>query len=298
MVFYRRDAALEDAGRSLIASALRQFGPTGLEPDSIALTLVVPGLTDAIPRGFGHRGDCPIYPASVIKLFYLVAAQGWLEAGRLRPSAELDRALAAMIRESSNDATNHLVDLLTGTTSGPELSPAALARWLARRRAVNRYFARWKWPEFAAINATQKTWDEGPYGREHQSRFTVENNRNRLTTDATARLLGAINAGEAVSPAHSAAMRALLARDLDPAVWRDCPEAQVGGFLGEGLPDGARLWSKAGWTSETRQDAALIELPGGRSFTLVVFTEGRSLAQNERLLPFLAREAAEAVGTL
>ena len=44
------------------------------------------------------------------------------------------------------------------------------------------------------------------------------------------------------------------------------------GFFGEGLPPGSRLWSKAGWTSETRHDAAIVALPDGPRFILVAFT--------------------------
>ncbi|MEI6051965.1 MAG: transposase, partial [Opitutaceae bacterium] len=43
-------------------------------------------------------------------------------------------------------------------------------------------------------------------------------------------------------------------------------------FTGTALPVGAKLWSKAGWTSQTRHDAAYVELPGGRKYVLVVFT--------------------------
>ena len=111
------------------------------------------------------------YPASLVKLFFMVAAEAWLAEGRLPPTRELRDAVAAMIAWSSNDATSIVVDLLTRTTSGPALPPAALARWLARRRILNRYFAGWRRPEFTGINLAQKTWYEAPYGREHQSCF-------------------------------------------------------------------------------------------------------------------------------
>ena len=50
---------------------------------------------------------------------------------------------------------------------------------------------------------------------------------------------------------------------------------------------GAKLWSKAGWTSTTRHDTAYIELPNGAKFVLTVFTEGHA---NEReIIPTVAR---------
>jgi hypothetical protein len=66
----------------------------------------------------------------------------------------------------------------------------------------------------------------------------------------------------------------------------------VKGFLGEGLPAGSRLWSKAGWMSQARHDAAIIALPGGPRFVLVVFTEGARASADTRRLPAVAAEAA------
>jgi Beta-lactamase enzyme family len=283
-IFYRHDPRLAAIGDRVVGAALQRFSGSGLAADRLALTFVMPD--GAPPIGWSHRGDRPIYPASVVKLFYLVAVHAWRAQGRLSASRELDRALSAMIRESSNDATNYIVDLLSGAVGGPELPAATFKRWIARRQAVNRYFRSWRWPEFDPINVLQKTWDEGPYGRERQARTRVSNGRNMLTSDATARLLWAIDRGAVVSRAASRAMLSLLARD--PAA-DESVDNQVVGFLGEGLPPGSRLWSKAGWTSDTRHDAALIELPGGRRFICVAFTEGRAQSENRKLLPFLAR---------
>ena len=36
------------------------------------------------------------------------------------------------------------------------------------------------------------------------------------------------------------------------------------------------MWSKAGWTSENRRDAAYVELPDGNKFVLVNFTVGHA----------------------
>ena len=55
-----------------------------------------------------------IYPASVVKLFYLVACHEWLQTGMIQPSDELDRAMADMIVDSSNDGTGLVVDVFDG----------------------------------------------------------------------------------------------------------------------------------------------------------------------------------------
>jgi len=276
---------------TIAAAAHRRF--PDLAVNDLAMTLVVPRRGNAI--GASLRGHRPIYPASVVKLFYMAAAQAWLETGRLKSSAELRGAMAAMIGQSSNDATNHIVDLLTGTTGGPELPQAALDAWLARRRSINRYFASWGYPAFTGINLTQKTWSEAPYGRERQPRLAAPNNRNMLSTDAVARLLLAIERGEAVNKRRSAAMMKLLARPIPAKSDPQAPFDQVFGFLGEGLPRGSRLWSKAGWTSQVKHDAAIVGLPNARKFILTVFTSGEAQARSTRILPFIARRVAAAL---
>jgi hypothetical protein len=232
------------------------------------------------PQSANYRGDVPIYPASVVKLFYLEAAHRWMEDGKLKETEELRRALKDMIVLSYNEATHYVVDSLTETTSGPELPAAEMEKWAEKRNAVNRYF---KTRGFEKINVNQKPWCEGPYGRDRI--FVGQNytNRNMLTTDATAKLLLEMATDAAVSPTRSRQMLELMARKLDVTG----EGGQVKGFTGEGLPAGSKLWSKAGWTSTTRHDAALVELPDGKKFILVTFTVNH--ANDASILPFVAK---------
>lgn len=246
-------------------ATLERFAAQGLKAEQLAITLV--DVSDpAQPRRASVRGEVEIYPASVIKLFYLAAAHRWLEDGKLSDTPELRRALKDMIVDSSNDATHYVIDLLTGTTSGPELAEADLKTWVEKRAAVTRYFTGLG---YVGVNASKKPWGDGPYGRESQAIKAYSPKRNMLTTEATARLLTEIATGRCVSAARSAEMMALLARD--PATTSADPDDQAK-FMGPALPAGAKLWSKAGWTSQTRHDAAYVELPGGAKFVLVVFT--------------------------
>ncbi len=250
------------------------------------------------PAGYSYRGLEGIYPASVVKLFYLVAVQEWLDKSMIEPSPELERALHDAIALSSNDAASLLVDTLTGTTSGPELPPGPFASWQQQRNLVNRYYQALGWEELESINVNQKTWSDGPYGRERAFVGPALENRNRLTTDACARLLHSIVGGVAVSAPRSQAMLALLRRspNLPPPPLGE--ENQVNGFLGDGLPEGTRLWSKAGWTSQVRHDVAYIESPGAHPYLLVVFTAGGLQSQSRELLPRISQAFAQAVATL
>lgn len=277
---------LEAIAQRAAADTLAEFRARKLTPDQLALTLV--DLADpAAPRRGSVRGDVAIYPASVIKLFYLAATHRWLEDGRLADTPELRRGLRDMIVESSNDATHYIVDLLTGTTSGPELPPDELKVWFERRNAVTRYFESLG---YTGVIACKKPWEDGPFGRESQARELFEPKRNMLTTDATARLLAEIAAGRCVTAKRSAEMMALLARD--PATKSADPDDQAK-FSGPALPPGAKLWSKAGWTSQTRHDACYVELPGGAKYVLVVFTTDH--AKEREILRAAARSVATAM---
>ena len=56
-------------------------------------------------RGAGWLEEKPIYPASVVKLFYACALENWLYRDLLIESIELRRAMKEMIINSSNGLT-------------------------------------------------------------------------------------------------------------------------------------------------------------------------------------------------
>jgi beta-lactamase class A len=281
-------AIVDEAARE----TLRRFGDRKLTENQLAITLI--DVRDAErPALASFRGEERIYTASVVKMFYLAAAERWLEDGRLTETAELKRALRDMIVDSSNDATGYVLDVLTGTSSGMELPPAEMRKWLERRNAVNRYFASLG---YTNINVNQKTFCEDAYGRENFGRGPNGENRNKLTTNATARLLAEIATRRIVTPARAERMMELLKRDFSGK--SGDADDQGRGFTGIALKDyeGARLWSKAGWTSKVRHDAAYIELPNGARFVLVTFTEGHSNTRD--IIPTVAEAVIKRMSKL
>lgn len=309
MSFFRSDEKLATIASQILETARAKF-PT-LTRDKIALTWIVyeePVIVNTggalspaefwkyEVKGFSYRGVERIYPASIVKLFYLVAIQEWLQGGMVAESLELNRAIRDAIVESSNDATSLLVDVLTGTTSGPELPANPFETWQKQRNIVNRYFASLGWSELESINVNQKTWCDGAYGRERAFLGELMENRNMLTTNAVARLLHSIIGGVAVSAERSQKIMQLLQRSLEPTEFVDCGgENQITGFLGEALPHDARIWSKAGWMSRVRHDAAYVEIPNISPYLLTVFTEGKDNARNKSILPFISQMVAEAM---
>ena len=309
MPFFRQDEQLAKIANQILQASREQF--PSLTRDKIALTWIVyeepvivntGGALSAQEfwqyevKGFSYRGVERIYPASVVKLFYLVAIQEWLQGGMVAESLELNRAIRDAIVESSNDATSLLVDVLTGTTSGPELPAKPFETWQKQRNIVNRYFRSLGWEELESINVNQKTWCDGAYGRERAFLGELMENRNMLTTDAVAKLLHSIIGGVAVSAERSQKMMQLLKRSLNPTDFIDSDgENQITGFLGEALPRNAQIWSKAGWMSRVRHDAAYIEIPNVSPYLLTVFTEGKENAQNKSILPFISLSIVKAM---
>ena len=247
-----------------------------LTADSLALTLIDLTKPSTISRGDYH-GDVPFYPASVIKLFFM--AETFHQKKENEP--DMPRALQEMIVKSDNDATAFVVDTISDTCSGPELQGRAFAKFVAKRGVVNDWAGRIGYD----ISAMMKPASFGPFGRDMQLLGTNRERRNRATANAFAALLLWIVRGRAVSPEASKAMMALMERPLNPPR-KD--ENQVSEFTGAALPPEAKLWSKAGWTSEVRHDAAYVELPNGRKYVLVIMTKDQ--ADDVKLIPGIAKK--------
>lgn len=264
-----------------VTETVNKFAAKGLTHENFAVALIDLRDPNNLKQA-DYRGEIKIYPASVVKLFYLVAAHAQLENKLITTTPEIERALGDMIVDSSNDATGFIVDVLSKTGSGVELPAGEFKIWAEKREGVQRYFNRLG---FQNINIKQKTFCEDAYGREQQFRGKDGINRNKLTVNATARLLSEIVLGKAVSAARSKQMMELLKRDWEAKATD--PEDQAHGFTAIALPAKAKLWSKAGWTSQTRHDAAYVETPDGQKFVLVVFTE--KFATEREIIPTIAR---------
>jgi beta-lactamase class A len=279
----QESTSLQDLVNLAAKTALERFADKKLEEKQLSITLI--DLRDTQhPVTASFRGNERVYPASVVKMFYLVAAERWLEDKKIEDSLELTRAIRDMIVDSSNEATQYVVDVITHTTAGYELPPKEMEEWQYQRNAVNRYYASLG---YSNINVNQKTFCEDAYGRERISRGPNGENRNKLTTDATARLLLEIVTGKAGTPQRTKLMVDLLKRNY--AGKSTDNDDQGHGFTGIALQgmEGVRLWSKAGWTSTTRHDAAYVEMPDGAKFVLVTFTTDHA---NEReIIPTVAR---------
>jgi hypothetical protein len=271
------DPSIETKLRHAAEVSLKQF--PAMKAEDLAITLV--DLTKpAIPARGDYHGDAPFYPASVIKIFFM--ADTFLQKKFDTP--DVARAMREMIGVSDNDAAAYIVDILANTEPGPDLAPRELQRFIDQRRTINNDFTRLGYD----ISAMCKPWSFGPYGRDRQVLGPNRENRNRLTSNATASLMTWIARRRAP---ESDLMLDFLARPLNPL---RADENQVKEFIGEAVPVDAKLFSKAGWTSEVRHDATYFELTDGRKFVLTIFTRGQ--AADLKLVPAIARNVLTELG--
>jgi len=245
------------------------FAAENVQRNELAITLI--RLRDE-KSDFGHvNGDQLMHPASVVKLFFLVYALNVWSPQKLAENPELSRALTNMIVDSDNDATSYVLDHLTGTTSGPELAPTDLKKFVERRQVVNQWFES---RGYQGLNASNKTWTFEPYGRDRQALGPKLDRRNRFSTNLAARLMFEVMTDTAASQTHCEWMRSILSRPV--LADSDQTDRPANGRIAAAVPSGCRVWSKSGWTSFALHDVGCIELPGGDLIVLAVFTLNHS----------------------
>lgn len=275
--------------RDAVVSAGSEFVDDKIGEGDIAVSVRVLNRELGSWVGGSCDGKTPMYPASVVKMFYLGYAAHLLDTGDLSSSAEFERACRDMIVDSNNDATGYVVDRVCGTTPGPELDETEFMEFRDKRGAVNRWFVSLG---YQGVNAVNRTFNEGPYGREMQLLGSDCSNRNSLTTEACADFFCDVALGRNWTAERVEWMKGLMRRVI-PADDVEMADAQARRFIGKVLPAGSTLYSKAGWTSEVRHDTAWLVLPDGREVVLVVFSK---LGGLEGCVPFVASRVLSGLG--
>lgn len=257
-----------------------------VKPEQIGITLLKLSDSGGWTSG-GYRQDWEVYPASVIKAFYMAYAAEQISEGELRLSEEDHRAAKTMIVDSSNDATVYFFDLITGTSGGPELDEKGLADYMEERRVVNRWLSA---RGYEGINASQPTWNEGPFGRKRQAYGLNFEHRNMASSAACARLFGEIAQGRIGGASEKRWMFSLLKRDFTEEGKRH--HSHVGAML----PESIKVYSKSGMAYQVRHDVAYVDAgPGGR-WVMAILTDGH--IGNAELLPFMADAMWKELGVI
>ena len=270
-------------------------GDASLRKQKVRVALIdIPA--DGPPRLAGWHGDSPVYPASVIKFVYLMAAYEWRDRGLLTIDEDLDRQLRAMIVVSSNAATQRVVRRLTDTTEGPRLSPDEYAAFRERRLRVKQWLHELGVDD---LHAVHPTYDGGGdiHGRDQQfledaavpGSLPYEGGpfRNRLamTANATAELLALLATDRAHAPATAAEVRERMRRDV-----------RKQGHLAKRIAGGTDLradlevFSKTGTWGPIFADAGIVRHSSGRQLAIAAFVEGKP-AYRGSFIPEFTRAA-------
>ncbi len=227
------------------------------------------------------EGDRLAYPASSVKLGFLVGAVHWCRE-RGSPPDCLDPYVRPMIETSDNVATGEVVDRLSGVTNGP-VAGADLEAFIERRRYTERVLDQLGLlgPQRMFTKTYPTNSGEEPTGLEHAAWQQL--GRNAMTTDLAARLMLGVVTGT-IEPAATDYMRGLLRH----------PAFSAYSSLGGGLPPGSLHENKIGSAFDTLQDVMHAELPDGRRLVIAAFTNGWDAQEPEpwdvaRLGDFTAR---------
>ena len=251
------------------------------------------------PRLADYHGATPIYPASVVKFVYLLAAYAFQEQGRLQFDASLEQSLTEMIRASSNHATQQVFARLTGTQPGPELGPEAYAEYREQKLAVERWLQGLGITDLHPVNPT---YDGGGdiSGREHQflcdssvpgalpGHGTSFKNRTGMTAIGTAKLLALLATDRALSPENSAAARRRMRRDSREQ--RHLAARIAGGAERVG---GLEVYAKSGTWGPVYADAGIVRHSSGRQIVVAVFTEARPPYRGDFIADFTEAAARD-----
>ncbi|MEA5576525.1 serine hydrolase [Anabaena sp. UHCC 0451] len=250
----------------------------------------------------GYKQKTPRYPASVAKLFWMVALEAQINSGLILPDPQLDADLNEMILQSDNNASSRIIDRITKAQSLPEkLSKDGFAQWKKQRESVNLFF---KKANYQDININQKTFPipdlkiNEPQGTDLQIRGDNPQKpiRNKITTYHAARLMYEILTGQAIGQEYSQKMLGLLTRDLRREAWDFNPPNPdifnpVDNFFGEGLAnEKVEFASKAGWTTSSRQEVAYVVTPDGKTrYILVIFGDDPAYGKSRTIFPEMSK---------
>jgi len=227
------------------------------------------------------NGDSPVYPASVVKFVYLMAAFAWRDRGLLEIDAALDRQLRAMTYASSNRASQQVLRRLTDTEAGPRLSPEEYAAFRERRLRVKRWLQELGIDDLHTVHPNYDGGDD-LYGRDLQfledpsvagslpNQTGAYRNRQAMTASGSARLLALLASDRALSPESSADVRRRMRRD--PRKQRYL-ERRIAG--GADLRPDLEVYAKTGTWGPIFADAGIVRHASGHQLVVAVFIEGR-----------------------
>lgn len=206
------------------------------------------------------------YPASTIKLTYLVSAIEWCK--RTGQSHDcMDVHIRPMIYTSDNFETGVVVDFITGSTnyhpSTMNASTPEFQQWWHKRNLTNAYFSsRGLLEDQVLISKTYPT-NSGsmPSGAEALLREVL--GQNQMKPKCAASLMAEI-AGGLIHPGP--------ATDYMLGILQHARYSYTS--IGKGTPPGSVMHNKVGNAYDTLEEIAYVKLPSGSDIILAIYTNG------------------------
>jgi Beta-lactamase enzyme family len=287
--------------QSVVGDILKLVSSKSLSTKNLSIVLI-----DANTNKFaGHHPDKPHFPASVAKMFWLVVLQGQIDKGMWNNSKAFDPFITKMMKESDNDSSSFIIDQISDTQSSKtDLNPDQFNTWLSKRKFyINSFFEEAK---YSNINFTQKTYPipyldlQEPKGNELQVRIEPSNPkpkpiRNQVSAMDAARLMYEIcYLKQAINPEVSGRMCRLLQKNIDPKSWRSIKKEDfnpIETFFGAPLSyKNTELFSKAGWTPNSRQEVAMIRMVDRKKeYILAVLADDPKYGKNNTIFPEISK---------
>jgi hypothetical protein len=214
-------------------------------------------------RGSAHPTETA-YPASCVKLTYMLSAIEWCKTNK-KPIDCLDKHVRPMITVSSNLATGFVIDAITNTTNIDDMNSTSDPRWsewIQRRRYTeNLLISLGLYENQRTLSKTFPTNSgQGPVGAEKIIIDTM--GRNLLQPCCAASIMLYIM--EHLAPNERDYAKSLLYHTLESAYTT----------IGRGLPAGTVLYNKVGEAYDTVEDIAHFTLPNGQQAIMAVFSNG------------------------
>lgn len=236
--------------------------------------------------------DKVYHPASLIKLFNSYLAKVKLlsqvkqvlsrsedseDFGERTITDDVYDAIHESLAVSDNDALALLVDFNSDTSSGLRLDHKSFAEFALKRKKITDIFRSKSYSDDLRLHG--KCFSFAPYGRDEQLVFSKQGlGTNSCTIEDAAKILRDIYRD---FPELYKSMSRVIGNEEDEQTQ----------FIAKGLEDYKGLikdyYSKAGWTSKVRHDAALIRLKDEQEILLVIMTKG--LSEYIELIPSISK---------
>jgi hypothetical protein len=282
-----------DELQNIVERITQTIASKGLPTEHLSISLIDLSTTNYNQYG-AFQDKAPRFPASVSKLFWLVAYLSYSEHGLLSKDSLPEDSLYKLAHKSDNESASRILDLITDTESGDILREEDFGIWDNKRKSVNHFFEE---AGYQSLNVSQKNFPvpylglQEPTGRDLQMRGKgTAPLRNFMTTYDAVRLMYEIATEKAVSAEASLSIQSLLTHDLNPSSWKQEPYNSIEGFLGEGLPSDTKFVTKVGWTSSSRQEVAFVTSADGQTrYILSIMGDDSTYSDDWKVFPEVSR---------